>query len=219
MITVLCVACDPAGKKWQEAKEADTVPAYRSFLDEHPESKYGAQALQAIDDLTYQSAVSANTEDEFEEYIRNFPEGASVSDARARLEKLSLDRFVGNIDDHILGFINGTETDIVALQGKPWIELDINRSLKSGGFDIYNGRPVIRENSQMVFQDPDEQFQFLGTTIAEPQYSEFAKLAKLEESVFEAGVKISLKSGVTLQYDGDEWAHVNTESLPTSDQP
>jgi hypothetical protein len=77
--------------------------------------------------------------------------------------------------------------------------------------NIYNGRPLIRENSQMVFEDSEKQFQFVGTTIAEPQYSEFAKLAELEESVFESGVRLSLKSGETLQYDGNEWGHVDKE--------
>jgi hypothetical protein len=219
MIAVLCIACDPAEKKWQEAKDADTVPAYRSFLEEHPESKYSTQALQAIDDLSYQRAVSANTEDEYEAYIRDFPGGASVQGARDQLKKLSLVRFAGSLDDHILGFINGTESDIVALQGKPWAELDIKLGLKSGGFDIYNGQLVIRENSQVIFEDSEKQFQFFGTTIAEPQYPEVAKLAKLEGSVFESGVRLSLKSGETLQYDGNEWGHVDTASMPANDQP
>lgn len=217
MITLLCAACDPAVKKWQEAKDANTIPAYRSFLEEHSESKYGAQALEAIDDLAYREAVSANTEDSLEAYIGNFPGSANVNSAREQLKRLSVERFVGSFDDHILGFINGTESDIVALQGKSWGELDVARGLKSGGFDIYNGRPVIRENSEMVFEDTEKQFQFIGTTIAEPQYSEFAKLAKLEKSVFEGGVTLSLKSGDTLQYDGKKWFPMDTISVPTND--
>jgi hypothetical protein len=207
LILTLCTACDPSAKSWQEAQDAGTIASYQAFVTQHPESKYASEAHLAIDDLAYKKAIDSQTEAGVAAYIGDFPSGGHLDEMQALLKKMRLDRFVGGINDHLLGFINETETDIVALQGKPWGELNLARGMKSGGFDIYKGRTIFRENSVVVFEDTDKKFQFVGTTIDEAQYAAFAKIAELNETSFESGVTLTLSSGEMLQYDGAGWVH------------
>ena len=57
------------------------------FLDEHPEGFYQQPALEQIDHIDYAEAVNTNTEESYEEYLRNYPNGLHRHDAQTRYNK------------------------------------------------------------------------------------------------------------------------------------
>jgi len=74
------------------AKQINTIKAYEDFLSKYGKSGFVTDAKALILELKtkndWQVAISENTVDGFEIYIRNHPEAKNIGDARLKLENL-----------------------------------------------------------------------------------------------------------------------------------
>ncbi|MGD2131045.1 MAG: SUMF1/EgtB/PvdO family nonheme iron enzyme [Lysobacterales bacterium] len=77
--------------RWQGALTADTVFAYRLFLEDYPESVHAEQAnlnLQRLDDAAWKAAAADGGRAAIDGYLQEFPQGLHAADAKIRLEEL-----------------------------------------------------------------------------------------------------------------------------------
>ena len=209
LMMIILMGCDPIGKAWQDAEQANTIESYRAFRADNPASEYDVLALERIDGLAWDAAVAVDTETAYAAYLEEHADGANAVAATDRIRAMRLERFTEGIDGQLLAFIRGEKSDIVSMQGKSWDDLSINIGLQSGGFDLINGRTVIREGSQIVLADQAEKFQFVGTVI-EAQYASSVKPASLVSAEFTDGVTLGLASGDTLKFVDQRWVHSGT---------
>ncbi len=83
----------PVEEAYAAAIERDTIAGYQEFLAAYPDSGLArrVRALLAArrEALTWRRAVGANTPDAYWTYIRRYPRGPHIWDARRRLEILS----------------------------------------------------------------------------------------------------------------------------------
>jgi len=83
---------------WREAKEKDTIAAYRAYLDLYPEGAFRADARNRIaelehspegqDDTAWTAAKEKGTIEAYRAYIGSFPEGEHVQQARDAISRL-----------------------------------------------------------------------------------------------------------------------------------
>ena len=78
--------------RWEAALDADTVLAYRRFMEDFPESIYLGQAqvqLEVLDERAWQSLSSEDSEPAYRDYLEQFPDGIHQAQAMLRLDELS----------------------------------------------------------------------------------------------------------------------------------
>ncbi len=74
---------------WLNAFEKNTVAALTKYIIDHvPNGKFIEQAKEKLDEATWQKAQADKTILGFAEYIRQFPQGKHVKDAREAMEKI-----------------------------------------------------------------------------------------------------------------------------------
>jgi cell division septation protein DedD len=80
------VACSSAQSDWQRASVSNTVAAYQTFLDKHPNTPQSVRARNRIRDLEDQQAWAqaqqANTVLAYQDYIQRIPPGSHVAEAK-----------------------------------------------------------------------------------------------------------------------------------------
>jgi hypothetical protein len=204
LLAALLAACDPVGKAWDEARSADTIDAYQSFLAANPGSEYESEAMQRIDGLAWDAARAANTEESYAQYLSDHSDGAHATEAAERVHEVRIDDFNANFDAQLLAFVRLEDSAIATIQGKSWDDLKPRVGVVSGGFDVVGGAAILREGSVAVFEDRDKQFRIFGV-MDQPQYALDAKPASLQGSEFEPGVRIGLVSGETLEFGDAGW--------------
>lgn len=83
------VACSSAQRDWQQASASNTVAAYQTFLDDHPNTPQSVQARNRIraleDDQAWAQAQQINSVPAYQDYIQRIPPGAHVAEARDRI--------------------------------------------------------------------------------------------------------------------------------------
>lgn len=77
------------GSTWQEAQQADTYEAYRSYITAHPEGEHVAEARKRADQRFWATIKSDTTAQSFQNYLDHFPKGAYRTEARAKLAEIS----------------------------------------------------------------------------------------------------------------------------------
>ncbi len=78
-------------ERWQAALKADTVGAYRSFLEDFPESVYKNQAetqLDILDEKAWQELSAENSIPAYEDYLEVFPLGIHQAEALQRIDAI-----------------------------------------------------------------------------------------------------------------------------------
>ena len=78
-------------QRWQGALEADTVLAYRRFIEEFPQSIYRVQAETQLDILDEKAWLELSAEDSvpaYEDYLEIFPDGLHQAEALQRIEAI-----------------------------------------------------------------------------------------------------------------------------------
>lgn len=93
MITVFLLGaaagCDRPGAAWDEAREADSVDAYRQFVEAYPDSPQASDAEQRILELrreqAWESARMEDTVEAYQAFLGEYSEGEFASQARSRL--------------------------------------------------------------------------------------------------------------------------------------
>jgi formylglycine-generating enzyme required for sulfatase activity len=78
--------------RWEQALEADTVFAYRQFLEDYPESLFKSQAItqiNSLDDKAWKAAEAEGTRESIETYLETFPDGLHEPEAMIRLDEIN----------------------------------------------------------------------------------------------------------------------------------
>ena len=90
----LITACSSAisYKDWATARSENTVAAYQSYIDKHPDDEHAAWARKRIgallDNSAWQTAQSAKSVDSYLQYLAAEPYGAHAQAARSEIEAL-----------------------------------------------------------------------------------------------------------------------------------
>jgi hypothetical protein len=82
-------ACSSAQSDWNEANASNTVAAYQSFLQKHPNTPQSVEARDRIramqDEQAWAQAQQVNTTQAFQNYIQQEPSGIHVAEAKDRI--------------------------------------------------------------------------------------------------------------------------------------
>jgi hypothetical protein len=92
-ITLLAVAWHfypKADMEYQNAVQANTVEAYRHFLDAYPDDQRKQNVLARLDEVSWALVLKSNSVSAVRTYIRNFPNGKFLQEANALKEKLEV---------------------------------------------------------------------------------------------------------------------------------
>ncbi|MCW8925347.1 MAG: bifunctional serine/threonine-protein kinase/formylglycine-generating enzyme family protein [Xanthomonadales bacterium] len=81
-------------ERWQAALEADTLLAYRRFMEDFPESMYLEQAqtqLDILDEANWQELSAEDSIPAYEDYLELFPDGIHQAQALQRIDAIERD--------------------------------------------------------------------------------------------------------------------------------
>ena len=85
----LLAACgDPEEKDWQDARMKRSAEGYEQFLEQYPESRFAADARQALENLRFKQVQKENTLDAFNGFLELHPDGEHAEEARKTVETL-----------------------------------------------------------------------------------------------------------------------------------
>ena len=87
-LTLVFLGCATTGTFWWRATRANTVDAYRDFLQKYPDSRYTVEARHRIEELDWQAARSLNSVDAYERFVMNYPESPHRPKADSLIEEL-----------------------------------------------------------------------------------------------------------------------------------
>jgi formylglycine-generating enzyme required for sulfatase activity len=79
-------------RRWESALQADTLFAYRLFLEDFPESVHGDQArrhIERLDSEAWRLAQAERSRASLEAYLGEFPEGRFRADAQIALDQVA----------------------------------------------------------------------------------------------------------------------------------
>jgi hypothetical protein len=83
-------------KKFQSAKNIDSIDAYEQFIDDKPKSPYVLQANERLKQLyeekMWVSIESSTESQDFEAYLKTYPRGNHASEATTNIERIQLER-------------------------------------------------------------------------------------------------------------------------------
>ena len=107
---------------WNAASGVSSLDAVRHFLDVHPDGFFLSCALQRQDSLFFEQALEENTQEAFELYINQFPQGKYVAEARKKMEDLDSTELSSEenglimemLSRHFNALANGDETALSA---------------------------------------------------------------------------------------------------------
>lgn len=89
MMLCLLVGCSDL-QDWSSAQRADTLEAYQSFVDSHPDSQYVAVAERRIIELTedrdWRIANERDSAESYRSFINAYPRGRWANEAKVRLQ-------------------------------------------------------------------------------------------------------------------------------------
>ena len=86
------MGCSSAQRDWTDAKAADTLPAYETFLQNYPNDSHADDARGRImalkDDQAWATAQSANSVAGYQQYLKTEAGGVHAGDAQYQLTAL-----------------------------------------------------------------------------------------------------------------------------------
>ncbi len=103
VLAALMAGCNGQGAAWQDAQQADTVPAYQQFLDDYPDSPHAGDARQRLQALqraqSWAQATQADTIDAYQKFLGEYSSGDEVDQARQRLAELQREKDWSELSD------------------------------------------------------------------------------------------------------------------------
>jgi len=88
----LVAACSSAENDWNKATAANTVAAYETYLQKHPDGNHRAEADARITKLNesdaWNQATQANTVQSYQDYLQKKPDGEHAQQARDAIESI-----------------------------------------------------------------------------------------------------------------------------------
>ena len=182
-ISILCAtlavaACGGDGE-WRNAQKLNTIEAYEAYIAENPDATHLDEARKKLEELVKAKAIAAEKEKE---------------------------RLFVSLEEDIRGFINQSDSNIVAMNGKSRDDQNFLFGIISGGFDILNGRSTPRPGSVIVYESPDKTF--LVTGVAD---QDGRTLTNIESTEFQIGAKIEFTTGEIYEYGEDGWVRLEDQ--------
>ncbi|MCX7001272.1 MAG: tetratricopeptide repeat protein, partial [Candidatus Sumerlaeota bacterium] len=94
MSVVLCVAwlTGCVSVAWKDATSANTIAAYEEFLKKYPQSQYGQEACQKLEELYFYKAKTTNTIQSYEEFLKRCRHGPLSREAENKLEEFYFEK-------------------------------------------------------------------------------------------------------------------------------
>lgn len=85
-------ACSSSENDWNQATAANTVAAYETYLQKHPDGNHRAEADARITKLhdsdAWNQAAQANTMQSYQEYLQKKPDGEHAQQAKDSIESI-----------------------------------------------------------------------------------------------------------------------------------
>ena len=75
---------------WEQVQASNDEFQLRSFINNHPKSKFLDEAKGILDDVVWNNAIEKNTKMAFDAYMREFPSGKHIAEARSRYEEFRM---------------------------------------------------------------------------------------------------------------------------------
>lgn len=91
LVLLLCCSffsCSSEGEDWGLAKSENTIAAYESFLELHPEGRYADSARAGIEESVWQTTLTDNSVDGYEAYLQHYANGKHADSAHWSLAAL-----------------------------------------------------------------------------------------------------------------------------------
>jgi hypothetical protein len=95
VLLLLLAGCDRTEKDWTEAKEANTISAYKEFLTTHPQGAHVEEAKNGVEALDWKDAQGKGTIDAYEKYLKSRASGAHAEAAKSGVESLDWEKAQG----------------------------------------------------------------------------------------------------------------------------
>ncbi len=88
LLLPLIFSCNNEQKNWENAKQQNTVEAYKDFIDENPKSEFVSEAETKIANLDWADATKANNPAIYRVFLAKHPDHASAGEARQLIDSL-----------------------------------------------------------------------------------------------------------------------------------
>ena len=72
---------------WEQVQASNDERQLRQFINNHRQSKYLDKARELLDDVMWNNIVEKSTKQDVERYMREFPNGKHIADARRKIEE------------------------------------------------------------------------------------------------------------------------------------
>jgi hypothetical protein len=86
LLAISLSACER--NEWSKAQKANTVEAYKAFLEKYPKGKFVVEAALAIEKIEWEKAEKANTIEAYEAFLDKQPDSKQANIARERIAAL-----------------------------------------------------------------------------------------------------------------------------------
>ena len=85
---VLAAGCSSENKHWEEAQAVDTIEAYESFLEQHPEGKFRDQAMVRIASVALDEARLIGTVEAYQRWLELYPDNTLAPEVGAQIQEI-----------------------------------------------------------------------------------------------------------------------------------
>ncbi len=95
---LLILGCATMQSRYKKAKRIDTIPAYKEFLNKHPDSPYSAEINARIkqlnDEAIFKEVESKNTTSAYKTFIDQYPNNIFIEEAQRRITQSDLEAYI-----------------------------------------------------------------------------------------------------------------------------
>lgn len=100
-------------ESWEQALASNDEDHLCSYIRYNPNSEHLEEALKLLDDIVWNKALVSDTKEAFEQYLKEFPNGIHLADARGHLDEKRLAELTtgecDNVRSTIQNFLLGLE--------------------------------------------------------------------------------------------------------------
>ena len=89
VMVMLFFSCSEEKKLWEEAKAKNTVAAYKSFIEQNPNSAYADSANSKLELFEWENTTSNDQISSYRVYLKKYPDGKYAKEARIKIDSLA----------------------------------------------------------------------------------------------------------------------------------
>lgn len=88
ILSLLILSCSTMENDWKKAHKLDSISSYNTFITNHPDSKYIADAKTNIVRIAWQQATKINKKKSYELFLKTHPGSAYQKEAEEKIDEL-----------------------------------------------------------------------------------------------------------------------------------